>query len=72
MINVWLETHGRRVERLLYELDKHHMAGSYGGSLNLQEIMTLFRGAKREIERLQTELEKATESKPDEITDDKE
>ncbi len=60
--NVWLETHGRRVDYLLQELERYRLAGSYGGELNLHEIITLFKGTKFEITRLQNEVESLTEA----------
>lgn len=54
--NVWMETQGRRVDHLLYDLEKYRMSGSYGGELNLNEIIILFKGAKHEINKLQSEI----------------
>lgn len=51
-LNAWLQTHGRRVDFLLIELEKYRLRGSYGGSLKLNEIISLFKGAKLEIASL--------------------
>jgi len=59
--NVWLETHGRRVDYLLQEIERYRLSGSYGGNLNLEEIITLFKGTKMEITRLQNENDKLKE-----------
>jgi len=53
---IWLETYGKRVDKLIYDLEKYRLNGSYGGNLNLGEIISLFRGAKSEITNLSIKL----------------
>lgn len=60
--NVWLETHGRRVEFLIQELERFRLSGAYGGNLNINEIITIFKGTKFEITRLQNQVEALTEA----------
>jgi hypothetical protein len=60
--NVWLETHGRRVEGLITELERFRLSGAYGGNLNLNEIITIFKGTKFEITRLQNQIEALTDA----------
>ena len=51
--NVWLASQGRRVSVLIRNLEVYRAKGSYGGEINLAEIITLFNGATAEINRLQ-------------------
>lgn len=60
-LNIWLETYGRRIDKLVYELEKYRLNGSYGGNLNLGEIISLFKGAKLEITNLGIKLIKLKE-----------
>ena len=55
IINLWLMTYSKKLENSLNMLEEYHMKGSYGGNLNLVEIMTLLSTAKNEIIRLQIE-----------------
>ncbi|MCK5604577.1 hypothetical protein KAR91_22000 [Candidatus Pacearchaeota archaeon] len=54
--NVWLESQGKRIDYLLHEIEKYRLSGAYGGELNLTEIVSLFKGAKIEIRKLQNEI----------------
>lgn len=54
--NIWLETYGKRIDNLVYDLEKYRLNGSYGGNLNLGEIISLFKGAKLEITNLSIKL----------------
>ena len=54
--NAWVESYGRRIAALSDQLEEYRLRGSYGGDLNLAEIITLFNGAKNEILRQQTEI----------------
>lgn len=57
-LNAWLQTHGKRIDFLLIELERYRLSGSYGGSLKLGEIITLFKGAKLEIASLHNKVNK--------------
>jgi len=64
--NVWLARQGRRVDAIVRQMEVYRAKGSYGGDLNLDEIITMFNGAKAEIDRLQKELE-ASEARVKEL-----
>ncbi len=55
--NAWLVFQGRRIDQLIYDIEKYRLSGSYGGNLNLAEIISLFKGAKTEITKLQKEID---------------
>ena len=55
-LSPWIDSYGRRIATLTDQLEEYRLRGSYGGDLNLAEIVTLFNGAKNEIMRQQTEI----------------
>ena len=60
--NVWLITNKKKVDALLRQFEEHRMKGSYGGDINLGEAIMLTRGLMFEIERLNREAEKQTDT----------
>jgi len=60
--NVWLITNKKKVDALLRQFEEHRMKGSYGGEINLGEAIMLTRGLMFEIERLNREAEKQTDT----------
>jgi len=60
--NVWLITNKKKVDALLRQFEEHRMKGSYGGDINLGEAIMLTRGLIFEIERLNREAEKQTDT----------
>ena len=59
--NVWLNSFGRRISNLLTHIEEQRLKGGYGGSLNLNEVITLFKGAQNEIVRQDTEIKSLNE-----------
>jgi len=57
--NAWMGSFGLRVGRIMKQVQEYHMQGGYGGNLNLMEIVTMFKSATTEIQRLQNELNAA-------------
>jgi len=60
--NVWLITNRKKVDALLRQFEEHRMKGSYGGDINLGEGIMLVSGLINEIERLNREAEKQTDT----------
>ncbi len=59
--NNWLHIQTRRIESLVYQCEDYRLKGSYGGELNLAEIIFVIKGSTSEIERLQREFDKLKE-----------
>ena len=59
--NAWLVVHGRRIDTLMRECEEYRFKGSYGGNLNLGEIIFLIQGACLEIKNLTERIEQLTE-----------
>ena len=57
MSNVWLEAYRNRINYTLRQMEEYHLKGSYGGNLNLKEIIQMLRGACTEIAKLQKEID---------------
>ena len=59
--NNWLNIQLRRAENLIYQCEDYRLKGSYGGELNLAEIVFILKGSLNEIQRLQKEFDKLKE-----------
>jgi len=57
MVNGWIMTFSKRVDEILKEMDIYRLRGSYGGNLNLGEIMNIISSARMEIINLNGENE---------------
>lgn len=51
--SVYLNSYGDRINQIVHDVERYHLQGGYGGSLNLPEISAILRGQVKEIERLQ-------------------
>lgn len=58
MINMWIQSNKRRLEKIKRELVEYSYAGSYGGSINLMEVNAMLDGMLVEITKLTEENEK--------------
>jgi hypothetical protein len=65
MTSNWLVLNQRRIEQLIRDCEIYELKGSYGGSINLKEVIRVIIGAREEInvlsrriEKLELELEK--------------
>lgn len=54
----WLILNSNRISKLLRELEIYDLKGSYGGELNLKEVIRIIKGSKEEIEILSRKVEK--------------
>lgn len=59
--NDWLHSQLKRVEDLIYQCEDYRLRGSYGGELNLGEIIFVMKSACNEIGKLQIEFDKLKE-----------
>ena len=55
MGNIWMDTNKRRLDKIKRQLLEYNFAGSYGGAINLPEIISLIDGLTVEILKLQKE-----------------
>lgn len=53
--NIWLINNEKKVHNLLTELTNYHMKGSYGGDINLLDVINIIESSKQEIVRLASE-----------------
>lgn len=53
--NTWLSVYGRKINEILFQLEKHSMMNTAGGALNLKDIATFLIGAVNEIKKAQIE-----------------
>ena len=58
MVNMWIQSNARRVEKIKRQLVEYSYAGSYGGAINLMEINSMMDGMLIEITKLTEENEK--------------
>jgi len=65
--NMWLDSYGRRVDFLMTEIERYRLSGSYGGNLDLTEILTIFKGTKTEIIRLQRVIDTMKDTVSEEL-----
>ena len=68
--NVFLNTFGKRIEKLMFDLETYRLKGSYGGNINLAEAIGMYKACLKEINDLQkqnNELVKALDHKESEI-----
>lgn len=54
----WLILNSNRISKLLRELEIYDLKGSYGGEVNLKEVIRIIKGSKEEIEILSRKVEK--------------
>jgi len=54
----WLILNCERISKLLRELETYELKGSYGGNINLKEVIRIIKGAKEEIEILSRKVER--------------
>lgn len=59
--NDWLHIQLKRAENLIYQCEDYRLKGSYGGELNLAEVIFIIKGSINEIGRLQMEFDKLKE-----------
>lgn len=62
MANQWLKDYGERVEKLNYHIEECVAAGAADGRLDLNEVMTLFKGTVAEIKNLQNQVDALSEA----------
>lgn len=55
--NDYLSAFGDRINQLIIHLEAYRLKGSYGGELNLAEIISLIKGSRFEIEKLQARVD---------------
>jgi len=55
-LSAWMEAHGRRVDQIVYQLEKFRLSGEYSGGLNVIEIITYLKSCKMEIASLHNQL----------------
>lgn len=51
-MNAWLDVNYKKLNILMKHIEEYRLKGSYGGSLNLTEILMMLKGAITEINRL--------------------
>jgi hypothetical protein len=54
-MNIWINTHKKRIEKIKRQLIEYNYAGSYGGAINLMEVNNVIDGLMIEIVRLDKE-----------------
>jgi len=54
----WLILNYERISKLLRELEIYHLKGSYGGNVDLKEVIRIIRGSKEEIDILSRKVER--------------
>lgn len=54
-MNIWINTHKKRIEKIKRQLIEYNYAGSYGGAINLMEVNNVIDGLMVEIVRLDKE-----------------
>lgn len=59
--NDFLAVNNNRINKILYECETYLYKGSYGGDLNLREIISIMKALRIEIQRIQGEKEKIEE-----------
>jgi len=55
--NSWLKSYGKRLEQINYMMEESILRGSFDTELNLNEILSLFRGSIGEIKSLQNQVD---------------
>ncbi len=56
MINEWAVKHHGVIFRLLDDLERYRLKGSYGGELDLTLIQNIIGGGYKEVSRLQDQI----------------
>jgi len=54
-VNIWLQSYRNRINHTIYQMEEYRLKGSYGGNLNLQEIIQMLKGSCNEIQKLQND-----------------
>jgi len=54
-LNKFLNAYNSRIINILRECEEYRFKGSYGGSLNLGEIINIMNGLKKELQNLTEE-----------------
>jgi len=57
-ISNWLALNSQKIDKILRECEIYDLKGSYGGELNLREVIRIIKGAKEEINILSGKVEK--------------
>ena len=53
--NTWLAVYGRKINEIIFQLERHSMMNTTGGILNLKNVATYLTGAVKEIQKVQLE-----------------
>lgn len=53
----WMALNSQRIDNLLRECEIYDLKGSYGGEINLREIIRIIKGSKEEINILSRKVE---------------
>ena len=55
MSNDWLAVYGRKINEIIFQLERHSMMNTTGGILNLKNVASFLTGAVKEIKKVQSE-----------------
>jgi len=53
--NTFLSVYGNKINKMIFQLEKHSMMNTTGGTLNLKSIGTFLKGSMNEIRKIQKE-----------------
>lgn len=56
MASLWILKYGKKAETIMKQMEEYHMMGSYGGKLNLMEIISTIGSAINEIHKQDVEI----------------
>jgi len=62
----WLVLNTQKIKNLLRQLEIYDFSGSYGGDINLREVIRIIKGAQEEINILSRRVEKLESELEDE------
>ena len=61
--NAYLLTNKRKIDNIIYHCESYRASGSYGGQLNLFDIIYTLKALVQEVEKLQKEIDSFPKSK---------
>ena len=56
MANTWLSVYSKKINAILFDLEKHAMMNTGGGLLNLRQIASFLKGALEEIRKQDVQI----------------
>lgn len=59
--NNWLAVYGRKINEILYQLERHSMMNTTGGLVDLKQVASYLTGAVKEIQKVQLENDELKE-----------